>query len=245
MPEGYMPQPVAARTARAVRLRGARAVVGDYARWGGRLVGGLPWTLSGSHGGFIFQGERYPYCFHPYKWSWLTERAVEVPVVQAIVDRHAGERILEVGNVLSHYRPQSHVVVDKYERTEGVLNRDVLELDDLGPFDLVIAISTIEHVGRDEEPQDPGKALAALRRLEALLAPGGELVVTVPVGYHAELDRALRDGSVSLTRSAALRRDGGTHWREVPPEDVWSASYDFLLYCARGVFFAFIEHPAA
>jgi SAM-dependent methyltransferase len=235
-----------ARAASAVRARGLRPVLGDLARWGAGVLAGLPWTLTGSHGQFTFGGEGHRYRFHRYKLTWLTERAVEVPIVQAIVDRHAGERILEVGNVLSHYRPQSHVVVDKYERAPGVLNRDVLELDDLGPFDLVVAISTIEHVGWDEEPRDPGKALEAVRRLEALLAPGGRLVLTVPVGYHPGLDAALRAGAVSLSRAGALRRDRiGPHWREVAPEDAWGTPYDFLLYSARAVVFGVIERPAA
>jgi SAM-dependent methyltransferase len=244
MAEGYMPQPVPARVARAVRLRGVRPVVGDFARWGGRVVSGLPWALRGSRGEFTFQGERHGYLVHPYKWSWLTERAVEVPVVQAIVDRHAGKRILEIGNVLSHYRPQRHVIVDKYEQAPGVLNRDVLDLDDLGRFDLIVAISTIEHVGWDEEPREPGKAVEALCRLQALLSPGGELVVTVPIGYHPPLDEALRTGSIDLTRAGALRRVDATLWREVPVDEVWSAPYDFLLYRARGVLFAVMAGPA-
>ena len=134
----------------------------------------------------------------------------QLPVVQAIVDRHAGKRILEIGNVLSHYRPQRHVIVDKYEHAPGVLNRDVLDLDDLGRFDLIVAVSTIEHVGWDEEPREPGKAVEALCRLQALLSPGGELVVTVPIGYHPPLDEALRTGSIDLTRAGALRRVDAT-----------------------------------
>jgi SAM-dependent methyltransferase len=242
MAEGYMPQPVVARTARAVRLRGLRPVAGDFARWGGRVVAGLPWALCGSRGEFAFQGERYGYLVHPYKWSWLTERAVEVPIVQAIVDRHAGKRILEVGNVLSHYQSQHHLIVDKYEQAAGVLNRDALDLDDLGRFDLIVSISTVEHIGWDEEPRDPGKSVETLRRLRGLLGPGGQLVVTVPAGYHPKLDAALRAGSIELTRAGALRAlDGATRWREVPVEEVWSAPYDFLLYRARGVFFAVME----
>ena len=234
------------RTVSALHARGARAVIGDYARFGTELVAGLPWTLAGQRGEFSFRGERYPYLFHRYKRTWLTERAVEVPIVQAIVDRHPSQAVLEVGNVLSHYRPQRHLVVDKYERAPGVLNRDVLDLDDLGRFDLVVAISTIEHVGRDEEPRDPGLAIEAMRRLEALLAPGGRLVVTVPVGYHAGLDEALGSGELALTRGTALRRSSlGPHWREMPPADVWGTPYDFLLYSARAVFFAEIERPAA
>ena len=242
---GYIPQPLLARVRDAARTRGVRPVAGHCSRWAGRALVGLPWTLTGSRGRFDLQGEAYPYLFHRYKHSWLTERAVEVPFVQAIVDRHAGRRMLEVGNVLSHYRAQDHLVVDKYERAPGVLNRDVLELDGLGPFDLIVAISTLEHVGWDELPREPDKAARAVSALRELLAPGGKLLITVPVGYNAAFDSALRSGAIPISASAAMRRIGeGRYWRELPPDEVWPAPYDFLLYAARGVFFAWIESDA-
>jgi hypothetical protein len=243
---GYIPQRVRPRTVRAVELRGIRPVIGDYARWGVGVVSGLPWSVRGTRGSFAFGGEEYDYLYHRYKFTWLTERAVEVPIAQALVDRHRGARILEVGNVLSHYREQDHLVVDKYERRPGVLGRDVLDLADLGPFDLVVAISTLEHVGRDEEPRDPGKAVEAIQALRSLLARKGRLVLTVPVGYHSNLDRALQGGHVPVARLRALRRDRlGPHWREVPADTVWGAAYDFLLYSARAVVVAEIEPSEA
>jgi SAM-dependent methyltransferase len=241
---GYTPQSMPERTRRALAARGARPVAGDLARWGFSLIAGLPWTLAGSHGDFELGGHRYRYLFDRHKFTWLTERAVEVPVAQALVDGHAADRVLEVGNVLSHYRPQQHVVVDKYEQAPGVLNRDVLELEGLGEFDLIVAVSTLEHVGWDESPRDPAKAARAVAALRSLLAPGGLLAITVPIGYNAAFDAALRSGEVPLDRAVALRRDGGTRWREVAPAAVWSAPYDFLLYRARGVLFGFIERPA-
>ncbi|HUO74603.1 MAG TPA: hypothetical protein VMU39_27785 [Solirubrobacteraceae bacterium] len=221
-------------------------MLADCSRWALGVVAGLPWTVPGSHGTFRFQGRDYGYLHHLYKQTWLTERAVEVPVVQSLVDAHAGKRVLEVGNVLSRYRPhQRHVIVDKYETRAGVLNRDVLELDDLGPFELVVAISTLEHVGWDELPREPGKAVEAVRALTGILAPGGTLAFTVPAGYNPALDGALRDGTIALSSSAALRRIGRTRfWEEVPADEVFSAPYDFLLFASRGVLFAFIEAPA-
>ena len=72
------------------------------------------------------------------------------------------------------------------------------------------------------------------------LTPGGLLLVTVPVGYHHGLDEALRTGAVPVTRMAALRRtELGPHWHEVPAAEVWGTPYDFLLYSARAVVFAF------
>jgi SAM-dependent methyltransferase len=241
---GYTPQSMPERTRRALAARGTRPVVGDLARWGTGLVAGLPWTLSGSHGDFELDGQRYRYLYSRHKFTWLTERAVEVPVAQALVDEHAPDRVLEIGNVLSHYRLQQHVVVDKYEQAPGVLNRDVLDLGGLGQFDLIVAVSTLEHVGWDESPREPEKAQRAVDVLRSLLAPGGLLAITVPVGYNPAFDAALRCGEVPLHRAAALRRAGGTRWREVEPAAVWSVPYDFLLYRARGVVFGFIEGPA-
>jgi SAM-dependent methyltransferase len=243
---GYTPQPLAARTMRAIRSRGLRPVAGDFARWGAGAAAGLPWTIAGAHGGFSLAGRRYPYLYARHKLSWLTERTVEVPVIQALVDRHRSERLLEVGNVLSHYRRQSHTVVDRYERAPGVLNRDVLELGGLGSFDLIVGISTLEHVGLDEHPPDPHKALRAVGVLCGLLVPGGRLVLTVPAGYNPVFDAAIRCGDFPVARLAALRREAGQReWREVDPEEAWRAPYDRLLYRARAVVFACVEAARA
>jgi SAM-dependent methyltransferase len=246
---GYTPLALPARVSASINARGARAVVGEFARWTGRLAAGLPPALSGrSRGAFVFEGERYDYLYRPYKRCWQTERAVEIPVVQRIVDRHTGARILEVGHVLGHYRPQSHAVVDKYEQAPGVLNIDIfdLEREGLGPFDLIVAISTVEHVGWDEEPRIAGRALEAIRALQRLLAPGGRLVLSVPANYNPGLDAAVRAGALSVSHLAGLRRvGGGTHWREAPLEEVWHAPYDWLLYSGRGVVVVTVDGSSA
>jgi hypothetical protein len=239
---GYAPQPLGARVREAAATYGMRTVAREFARWGAGALAGVPWTLARSHGEFEFDGGRYRYLYHRYKLTWLTERAVEVPVVQAIVDRYAGKQVLEVGNVLSHYRPQRHLVLDRHEHAPGVLNRDVVESEGLGTFDLIISISTLEHVGWDERPREPGKAVKATETLRSLLAPGGLLVLTLPVGYNPSLDAAVRDGRIELSRCAALRRAGaGPRWHELPLADAWAVPYDFLLYRAGAVVFAFLE----
>ena len=239
-PAGYTPQPLGERARRLAREQGAVTVARRLGRWGVEALFGLPWTVAGSRGEFELGGRRYPYLFDRYKRTWLTERAVEVPVIGALVDRHGDGRVLEVGHVLGHYRDGHHIVVDKYERAPGVLNRDALELADLGRFDLIVAISTLEHVGWDEQPHDPSKAMRAVQALRAMLAPGGRLELTVPAGYNPSFDAALRGMRVEY--SGALRRTGtGASWREVTPDDAWSAPYDFLLYRARGLLFVSIR----
>jgi SAM-dependent methyltransferase len=178
----------------------------------------------------------YPYLHHPYNHTWLNERAVEVPIVQRLVaEQPPAARVLEVGHVLGHYdQARPHDVLDKYERGGGVINADVLDFAPAHPYDLIVSVSTLEHVGWDEEPREPELALAAVARLRALLAPGGVLAATLPVGYNPELDRAVREGRAGFDSVAALRRDG-RGWREVPPEEAWEAPYDRLLLAAGAV----------
>lgn len=189
------------------------------AAWRAKLHAGLRWRL---RRGFRFQGRRYPFLVARYNLTWVNERQVEVPVARAALRDSPGPRILEVGNVLSHYGPVRHVVVDKYERAPEVRNEDFLDHAG-GPYDLIVAISTFEHIGWDEPDRDPAKFLRALHKARTLLAPGGRLVATVPLGYNPAVDafvRAPTDG----VRVGFLRRTGPApgQWQEaqrVDPRD--------------------------
>ena len=58
----------------------------------------------------------------------------------------------------------------------------------------IVSISTMEHVGWDETPRDPKKIPLALENLTTrCLAPGGEIVVTLPIGYNTYLDKLLKE----------------------------------------------------
>lgn len=155
---------------------------------------------------FEAAGERFHYYAHPYNTTWANERGVELPIVLAELSKRAGERILEVGNVLAHYEVHGHVVVDKYEHAPGVQSLDVLEFKPDRPFDLIVSVSTLEHVGFDEDVVDPHKAASALAHLRGLLAPGGVLLLTFALGYNHALDAQLRAGSLPVTEVLYLRR---------------------------------------
>lgn len=237
-PTAYRPSPIPERLREAWRERGAARVAGACLDWGVRYLLGLPKTVVPGSSTFTFDGAQFPYFAHRYHYTWLNERAVEVPIARHALETAPGPRVLEIGNVLGHYSDVSHVVVDRYEHAEGVLNLDVFDLSAAEPWDLVVSISTLEHVGLDEFPQDPDRALAAVRHLRSVLAPGGRLLATVPRGQNSALDEAIRDGRAGFDRVRALRRvTSANRWQQVPCEEVWDADtdYDFLLHTAHGL----------
>jgi SAM-dependent methyltransferase len=180
---------------------------------------------------FIFDGERYRYLLHHYNMTWRNERTVELPLAARVLERHPGARMLEVGNVLHNYLDDSHIparreIVDKYELAPGVRNIDVIDHHPDEPYDLIVSISTLEHVGWDEDPRDPTKSPRAIELLHSWLAPGGELLVTVPLGHNPELDRRLLDGPPMFERLRFLRRvSSGNRWVEAQADEVRGTLY--------------------
>jgi hypothetical protein len=136
-------------------------------------------------------GVRLPLHYEFRRWTWRTERCVEIALGKYALSRVSPDDVLEVGNVLPLAGITGHTVVDKYERGPGVLNLDIVEYDPGRRFKLAVSISTLEHVGWDEEPRDPAKAAAALGRVGEL---ADHLLVTIPVGVHREFERAFLDG---------------------------------------------------
>lgn len=217
-----------------VRAEGPAEALGRGVGWAIGYAGGL--VVPPEPGTFTLGRERYHYLHHRYNATWLNERAVEVPVARRALEAACQGRVLEVGHVLGHYFPCDHRVVDKYERAPRVIPIDVLDYRPSERYDLIVSVLTIEHVGWDERPRDAGRALAAIEHLHELLAPGGRMLVTLPVGANPALDRAIAAGRAPFTTVRALRRAHDRNaWNEVDPSDVWDAAYDRLLYRARGL----------
>jgi SAM-dependent methyltransferase len=172
---------------------------------------------------FVVDGVERTQLIHLYNRTWRNERAVEVPLALAFLDRHDGP-VLEVGNVLVNYGRTGHVVLDKYERRPGVVNADVVDYRPDQRFGAIVAVSTLEHVGWDEEPQDPGKIPCAVQRLRDLLLPTGRLLVTCPLSYNPHLDALVEGGGLDPARQTCLVRDGSGRWRETPRADAFASA---------------------
>jgi len=165
---------------------------------------------------FQFQGNRLKLFYHAYNMTWACERCVEVSIGRHLVQRAGSGNVLEVGNVLGHYGKISHTVLDKYERGEGVINQDILAFTPPNRFDLILSISTFEHIGFDDESEGGSgvKIQAAIQACKNILAQGGVLALTLPIGYNPELDQMITADELQAARSTYLRRVGKLEWEE-------------------------------
>jgi len=195
---------------------------------------------------FQVAGREYSYFTHRYNATWRNERAVELPVIREAVESARGNRILEIGNVLSHYMPVHHDVLDKYEQASGTVRADLVDFVPEHPYDLVVSISTIEHIGWDESPREPAKVLRALETMKRCLAPGGALLVTFPLGHNPFLDEQVRTGQIVFEEQHVLRRVSlANEWREVELGDVADAKYGHPYPYANAIVIGrFVRMPA-
>jgi len=191
---------------------------------------------------FTFRGQTYNYFYHRYNSTWRNERAIEIPIVWDICKKYKGKRILEVGNVLSHYFPVRHTILDKYEKGPGVINLDVVDFQPTEKYDLIVSISTLEHVGWDEKPREPRKILRALRNLKEALAPGGLMVVTLPIGYNREMDKLIEKREICFTEQYCLKRiSPDNRWIEVTYSEIRHVKYNIPFPAANGIIVGIIR----
>jgi len=172
------------------------------------------YKLFGSHRTFAFAGRDLKYFYHRYNNTTSNERTIEIPIAEQFL--RPGLNTLEVGNVLNHYRPFPHDVVDKYEVAPGVTNCDIVEYATPQRYDLIVSISTIEHVGWDEATKDPDKPARAIAAMKRLMAPNATMVITVPGGYNPFLDEFLKSPACDCRKHYRFQRMSWLNeWREV------------------------------
>lgn len=187
---------------------------------------------------FSVEGKAYPYFIHHYHSTWTNERAVEVPLVAELVASVSpGARSLEVGNVMGYYLDFPRTVVDKYEPGAGVINEDILDFGSPQSYDLIVSVSTLEHVGWDETPRDPDKVRRAFEHIKTLLTPNGRCLISFPIGYNAALDELVFGGKLGFRKIHLLKRTtSDNEWREVDLESVRGATYGAPFPCANALF---------
>lgn len=183
---------------------------------------------------FIFQNKKYPYFYHLYNCTCLNERAIEIPIVWELIKNCQGKSILEVGNVLAHYFSFRHDIIDKYEKFDGVINQDIVDFKPNKNYDLIVSISTLEHVERFQ---------LAIQNLKDHLKPGGKIIATLCLGYNSEIDKFAGENMTGFQRQYFMKRvSDNNEWQEVNYDEVRGIKYDYPGWTARGLLIGIIEN---
>ncbi|MBU3913364.1 MAG: hypothetical protein KKE50_04685 [Nanoarchaeota archaeon] len=185
---------------------------------------------------FVFQNKRYKYFYDAYNHTWANERAIEIPIILGEL-RKSKVQFLEIGNVLGHYVDIPHEVIDKYDVSPGVINDDAATFQSKNKNSLIISISTLEHVGIDEEPKEQDKINLAIQNIIRNLKEGGKSIITVPIGYNCCLDKLIEEGKLFSHRLFFKRRLFNV-WKQCDWEDVKASKFS---EDARGLAILYIE----
>jgi len=175
---------------------------------------------------FTYRNERYSYFYHPYNFTWDNERAVEIPIVMRRLKSFKGRKILEVGNVLSHYYHVEWDVLDKFEKEAKIIRQDAVDFFPSSKYDLIISISTLEHIGFDDDIRSPHKIIDVLENLKQnCLKPDGRMIFTMPLGYNAFMDDLLFSNKLGFSEEYYLKKISKNEWVEVKKEELEDVTY--------------------
>ncbi len=149
-------------------------------RWGSRMI-----YLIGAISYWLVFGRRL----------YVGTRIVEIPYVlnQLHHVAHGGERILQVGDVLSKEMALDHYEVELVDLGAESVSKPGLKVHKVdirdvslpqSYFDIAISISTLEHIGL-QGPSFPDGDKLAIDIINQALKPGGLFLLTVPFGKSA------------------------------------------------------------
>jgi len=192
------------------------------------------------NGKFTFRNKEYNYKIHSR--SWNSERVVEIPIVLEYIDEN--KRILEVGDVLFQYLKPHWDIVDKYPERSGIIESDIIDYKPKDKYHLIVMISTLEHIGFNEDvaggekPEDfvdNNKTEEAIKNIKNnCLKTNGTLIITVPLGYNKEMDRKLMENKLGFTDLYYLKRiTKDNKWIEINKEAVINPKYGDPFPCAN------------
>lgn len=186
---------------------------------------------------FVFLSEKYEYYFHKYSQTWRNERTVEIPIVKKIVEENEGKLILEIGNVLAHYGEAEWDIVDKHEISSQAINKDIVDYRPDNKYDLIVSISTLEHIGFEDDIIDENRVDLAIKNIyDNCLRAGGKFIFTIPVGYNKSLDSKIFSSRLGVGETYYLKRiSRSNEWKECTLKEVESAKYGLPFYAANAL----------
>lgn len=200
---------------------------------------------------FRFNDKNIKYFIH--ESSWNSERVIEIPIIMDFIKNESRKLclkycdytqleycstfkrstcnkyfgILEFGNVLDQFVPHQYDILDKYSEGKNVIHQDIVDFNPKEKYDLIVSISTLEHVGFNEDVENIGhniddniekdKTKIAMKNIiDNCLKPNGKMIFSVCLGYNKDMDELLFSNELFFTKLYFLKRiSKDNRWIEV------------------------------
>jgi len=190
---------------------------------------------------FSFNGLEIDYLFHSYNNFGLTERSVEMPIIKYYLMTNKFKNVLEVGNVTDYYKDYflglfpNKTIVDKIEIEYNSITSDIALYKSDVKYDFIFSISTFEHMDSDlgrntdyVEGKNKYGTVAAdniIHCYEELLAEGGIMVITAPLGYTPEWDATFKQDTLDKypfkeVKKIIVERNSIQSWQQLEKVDM-------------------------
>jgi len=116
-------------------------------------------------------------------------------------------------------------------------------------FDLIISISTLEHISFDEEKYNNKNIEIYTRdisqiieKIKLLLTYKGTFVFTIPLGFNPYLDSCINKSELDITRTLFLKRTSKSNkWKQVEYHEVKDIKYGYPFPCANAIMIGIIN----
>lgn len=179
---------------------------------------------------FEYKNKKYEMFYHKYNITWANERCVEIPIVYNEVYKEIinKKKVLEVGNVLYHYYKPFWDIIDKFEKGDKVENEDICFFKSNKKYNLIVSISTFEHIGYDDDNSFPSskKIIMAWNNLKNnFLFRNGRIIITVPIGYNPKMDKLISKNAFGFNKEIFLKKIKKNEWIEVSKKEALKSEY--------------------
>ena len=178
--------------------------------------------------------------YHRYNQTWKNERCIESPLVKSIVDSERG-KILEIGNVLSHYYTAAWDVLDKFDKGKNIINEDIAYFNPQNKYDLIISISTFEHIGFDDDLSGFKNSAVKIEKsfnntFNNALKNNGKIVISAPIGYNPDMDRIIFGNKLKFDEQYFYMRITDRKWVQVNEEEAVGTKFNSPFQYANCIF---------
>jgi hypothetical protein len=191
-----------------------------------------------SNSKFFFKNNEFQYCINSHNTRGaLTERVVEIPLLDFYLRNITNPNPIEIGCVSPYYWDTIHTIYDLTDNHPSCKNINAKDINLVKQN--IVSISTIEHFNMDNYDIESEQYIDPIEYLKKIVSLSSKYLITFPLGYNPHLTEYIlsqSDFSVSF-----LARDNHG-WTETKKQNLTQEQLTYNTHIWYGNSIAIIEN---